>query len=73
MSIAEFIKVDEGVWESVNCANANIKITERELSSGSDEKFFAKIDGATFSNFGRTWDVLIRELECSFAWSVKIT
>lgn len=50
-------------WVSMNCADHEIVIRKHP-----DGGFIAKVSGAKFSNFPRSWDELIRELEANFAW-----
>ena len=53
-------------WVSMNCADHEIII--RKHPEGG---FIANVNGAKFSNFPRSWNELIRELEANFDWSVK--
>ena len=61
-------------WVVENCVDSRVE--ELEIFAigrdRGDTKFFARVNGMLFSQFGRSRDEIVRELEATFSFSVKV-
>ena len=75
-TIIKLSKVEDTRWVVTNLEDSkaeSIWISQvRFVDEQAEPKFFALVDGLSFSPFSDTWEDLIKQLEATFSFSSKV-